>query len=77
MMPQHKIIHITNNQRTLFYDKDKQLRQRMDLIAGSIDSKSPSPPFLSSSDDEILHYLEARDKSGFAQRLGRLAASFS
>ena len=77
MMPQHKIIHITNNQRTLFYDKDKQLRQRMDLIAGSIDSESVAPPSLSSSDDEILHYLEAREKSGFARRLGRLAASFS
>ena len=75
MIPQHKIIHITNNQRTLFYDKDRQLRQRIDLIAKSIDSESP--PSLSSSDDEILQYLEAGEKTGFAQRLGRLAASFS
>lgn len=75
MMPQHKIIHITNNQRTLFYDKDKQLKKRMDLIAKSFDSSRP--PTLSSSDAEILEYLEDREKSGFAQRLGRLAASFS
>jgi cellulose biosynthesis protein BcsQ len=75
MMPQHKIIHITNNQRTLFYDKDKQLQKRMDLIAKSIHSNRP--PALSSSDDEILEYLADREKSGFAQRLGRLAASFS
>ena len=33
MMPQHKIIHITNNRRALFYNKDKELRQRMDLVA--------------------------------------------
>jgi len=75
MMPQHKIIHITNNQRTLFYDKDKQLQKRMDLIAKSIHSNRP--PALSSSDSEILEYLDDREKSGFAQRLGRLAASFS
>jgi cellulose biosynthesis protein BcsQ len=75
MMPQHKIIHITNNQRTLFYDKDKQLQKRMDLIAKSIHSNRP--PALSSSDNEILEYLDDREKSGFAQRLGRLAASFS
>jgi len=75
MMPQHKIIHITNNQRTIFYDKDKQLQKRMDLIAKSIHSNHP--PALSSSDDEILEYLADRKKSGFAQRLGRLAASFS
>jgi cellulose biosynthesis protein BcsQ len=77
MMPQHKIIHITNNQRTLFYDKDKGLRQRMDLVANSIHSESPAPPTLSCSDNEILHYLEAYEKSGFAARFGRLAASFS
>jgi cellulose biosynthesis protein BcsQ len=75
MMPQHKIIHITNNQRTLFYDKDKQLQRRTDLIAKSVHSNRP--PTLSSSDDEILEYLADREKSGFAQRLGRLAASFS
>jgi cellulose biosynthesis protein BcsQ len=75
MMPQHKIIHITNNQRTLFYDKDKQLQKRLDLIAKSIHSNRP--PALSSSDNEILEYLDDREKSGFAQRLGRLAASFS
>jgi len=77
MMPQHKIIHITNNQRTLFYDKDKQLRWRMDLVAKSIHSKSPPPPSLACSDAEILEYLEARGKSGFAASFGRLAASFS
>lgn len=77
MVPQHKIIHITNNQRTLFYDKDKELRKRMDLVAKSIHSESPPPPALSCSDDEILQYLEAHEKSGFAARFGRLAASFS
>ncbi len=77
MMPQHKIIHITNNQRALFYDKDKELRLRMDQVAKSIPSESPPAPALSSSDEEILQYLEAKDKSGFAARLGRLAASFS
>jgi len=77
MMPQHKIIHITNNQRTLFYDKDKELRQRMDLVAQGIQSDSPPPPSLSCTDDEILQYLEAKGKPSFAARFGRLAASFS
>lgn len=77
MMPQHRIIHITNNQRALFYDKDKELRQRMNLVAKSIHLESQPVPTLSSSDDEILQYLEAKEKSGLAARLGRLAASFS
>ena len=77
MMPQHKIIHITNNRGALFYDKDKELRRRVDLVAQSIHCESSSVPSLSCSDEEILQYLEAKNKSGFAARLGRLAASFS
>ncbi len=77
MMPQHRIVHITNNRGALFYDKDKELRQRMDLVAKSIDLVHPSPPALSDSDEEILEYLTAKEKSGFATRLGRLAASFT
>lgn len=77
MMPQHKIIHITNNQRTLFYDKDRQLKKRMDLIADSIHSDNPPPPSLACSDEEILNYLEKGVQSGFAKRFGRLAASFT
>lgn len=77
MMPQHKIIHITNNRGALFYDKDKELRQRVDLVAQSIHCENSSVPSLSCSDEEILQYLEAKNKSGFVARLGRLAASFS
>ena len=76
MMPQHRIIHITNNRRALFYDKDKQLRKRMDQVAKSIHSESPAAPTLSCSNEEILRFLEVKDKSGLAMRLGRLAASF-
>ncbi|MCH8312351.1 MAG: ParA family protein [Nitrospinae bacterium] len=77
MMPQHKIIHITNNRGALFYDKDKELRQRVDMVAQSIHCENSSVPSLSCSDEEILQYLEAKNKSGFVARLGRLAASFS
>ena len=77
MMPQHKIIHITNNRGALFYDKDKELRQRVDMVAQSIHCENSSVPSLSCSDEEILQYLEAKKKSGFVARLGRLAASFS
>jgi len=76
MMPQHRIVHITNNRGALFYDKDKELRKRMDLVAQSIHCESSFVPSLSCPDEEILQYLEAKDKSGFAARLSRLAASF-
>ena len=77
MMPQHRIIHITNNQRVLFYDKDRELRKRLDQVAQSIHSESLTAPALSSPDEEILRYLEDKEKSSFVARLSRLASSFS
>lgn len=77
MMPQHRIIHITNNRGALFYDKDRDLRSRLDLVAQSILSEDASSPTLSCSDEEILQYLQGKDKSGLVARISRLAASFS
>jgi len=77
MMPQHRIINITNNRGALFYDKDRELKNRLDLVAQSIVSQNASSPTLTCSDEEILQYLENKGKPGLAARIGRLAASFS
>ncbi len=77
MMPQHRIINITNNRGALFYDKDRALKDRMDLMAEAIISENQSTPTLSSSESEILRYLERKGKPGLVARIGRLASSFS
>ena len=77
MMPQHRIINITNNHGALFYDKDRELKSRLDLVAKSIMSENASSPTLASSDEEILKYLHNKGKSSLAAGISRLAASFS
>jgi cellulose biosynthesis protein BcsQ len=77
MMPQHRIINITNNRGALFYDKDRELKSRLDLVAKSILSENASSPTLAWSDEEILQYLHNKGKSGLVARISRLAASFS
>jgi cellulose biosynthesis protein BcsQ len=77
MMPQHRIINITNNRGALFYDKDRELKSRLDLVAKSILSENTSSPTLAWSDEEILQYLHNKGKSGLVARISRLAASFS
>lgn len=76
MMPQHKIIQIANNRGTLFYDKDKVLQNRMDMVAQGVLTGNASSPTLASSDDEILKYLQG-SRSSLAARFSRLAGSFS
>jgi cellulose biosynthesis protein BcsQ len=76
MMPQHRIINITNNRGALFYDKDRDLKSRLDLVAKSIMSENDCSPTLAWPDEEILQYLNNKGKSGLAARISRLAASF-
>jgi len=77
MMPQHRIINITNNRGALFYDKDRGLTKRMDLVAEGIVTGNQFTPTLSSSEADVLRYLERRGKNGLVARLGRLASSFT
>ena len=77
MMPQHKIIQIANNRGTLFYDKDRVLQTRMDMVAQSILTENTLSPTLASPDDEILKFLYGKAKSSLVSRFSRLAGSFS
>jgi cellulose biosynthesis protein BcsQ len=76
MMPQHRIINITNNRGALFYDKDKELKNRLDLVAQNILHENETSPTLAWSDEDILQYLQNNGKTGLAARFSRLAASF-
>ncbi len=75
MMPQHKIIKITNNRGALFYNKDKSLRARMDLVAESIVTGNESSPTLADDNRDILNYLERKGKPSLAGMFGRLSGS--
>ena len=75
MMPQHKIIKITNNHGALFYNKDRSLRSRLDLVAQSIVTGNESSPTLADDNRDILNYLERKGKPRLAGMFERLSGS--
>jgi hypothetical protein len=77
MLPNHKVVNITNNRGTLFYDKDKTLSSRMDTIAKNITDPNSFCPTLRYSNAEIISSLEKKSKLGFSLPFGRIASSAS
>ena len=77
MVPQHKIINITNNRGTLFYDKDSSLSKSINLIAENILTDNQNCPTLSNSNGEILQFLQKKGQGSWASRFGRIASSLS
>jgi cellulose biosynthesis protein BcsQ len=75
MVPHHKIINITNNRGTLFYDKDSALSSCINLVAENIISENKFSPTLSNSNDEILKFLQKNGKGGWMSRFNRIASS--
>ncbi|MBT4259448.1 MAG: ParA family protein, partial [Nitrospina sp.] len=77
MVPHHKIINITNNRGTLFYDKDSSLSKCINLIAENILTDNQNCPTLSNSNGEILQFLQKKGQGSWASRFGRIASSLS
>ena len=75
MVPHHKIINITNNRGTLFYDKDSALSNCINLVAENIISENKFSPTLSNSNNEILQFLQKNGKSSWMNPFNRIASS--
>ena len=75
MVPHHKIINITNNRGTLFYDKDSALSSCINLVAENIIGENEYCPTLSNSNSEILEFLQKKGKGGWVSRFNRIASS--
>ncbi|CAI2719719.1 ParA family protein [Nitrospina watsonii] len=58
LVPQNKVVNITNNRGTLFYNMDTTLAGRMDQIALGLASRMENCPALDEPDRVILNYLE-------------------
>jgi len=63
LVPFCKIINITNNRGVIFYEKDRDLSGKMDLIAQNILSENKSCPTLSWRNGEILRYLNKNGRT--------------
>ena len=77
LLPSNKVINITNNRGTLFYDKDKKLSNRIDIIAKSIIDSNATRPTLAYSNAEILSKLEEQTGLGIGRAFSRIASSLS
>ena len=77
MVPNHKVINITNNRKSLFYNMDIGLSERMDLLAKAILSENTICPTLADDDKTILSYLNKTKKPQLFDKLTRLAGSSS
>ena len=77
MVPHHKIINITNNRGTLFYDKDSSLSKCINLIAENILTDNQNCPTLSNNNREILKFLQKKGQGSWVSRFGRIASSLS
>jgi MinD-like ATPase involved in chromosome partitioning or flagellar assembly len=77
MVPQHKIINITNNRGTLFYNKDSSLSKSINLIAENILTDNQNCTTLSNSNGETLQFLQKNTQGNWASRIGRIASSLS
>jgi len=75
MVPHHKIINITNNRGTLFYDKDTALSSCINLVAENIISENKFSPTLSNTNNEILQFLQKNGKGSWISRFNRIASS--
>jgi hypothetical protein len=75
MVPHHKIINITNNHGTLFYDKDRGLSNCINMVAENIINENKFCPTLSNSNDEIIQFLQKNGKGGLLGNIKRIASS--
>ena len=75
MVPHHKIINITNNRGTLFYDKDRALSNCINRVAENIINENKFCPTLSNSNDEIIQFLQKNGKGGLLGNIKRIASS--
>ncbi len=75
MVPHNKVINITNNKKSLFYNMDIGLSERMDQIAKAILSENTVCPTLADDDKTIISYLNKVKKPQLFDRLTRLASS--
>jgi len=75
MVPHNKVINITNNRKSLFYNMDIGLSERMDLIAKAILSENSVCPTLADDDKTIISYLNKTKKPQLFDRLTKLASS--
>ncbi len=73
MVPFCKIINITNNRGVIFYEKDRDLSGKMDMISRNILSKNKSCPTLSWRNQEILRYLNKNGRSGISKKINWLS----
>jgi cellulose biosynthesis protein BcsQ len=77
MVPHHKIINITNNRGTLFYNKDSSLSKCINLIAENVITENKFCPTLSNSNKEVLEFLEKNGKGSWLGSFKRIASSMS
>ncbi len=75
MVPQHKVINITNNRKSLFYNMDIALSERMDLVAKSILSDNTICPTLADNDKTIIRFLSKFKKPQLLDRLTKVASN--
>ncbi len=75
MVPYNKVINITNNKKSLFYNMDIGLSERMDQIAKAILSENTVCPTLADNDKTIISYLNKIRKPQLFDKLTRLASS--
>ena len=77
LLSHHKIINITNNRGALFYDKDRNLSNRMDMVARSIIDPNAVYPTLAYSNSEIRTHLEKKSNQGLSGAFNRIASSLN
>lgn len=77
LIPNNKVINITNNRGSLFYGKDKKLSYRIDSIAKNIIDPNITCPTLANSNKEIISFLEKKSTLGFRKTYSRIASSLS
>ena len=75
MVPHHKIINITNNRGTLFYDKDSGLSNCINLVAENIISENKFCRTISDSNNEIIQFLKKNGKVSMLSNFKRIASS--
>jgi len=64
LVPQNRVVNITNNRGSLFYNMDSGLAGRMDQVARGLVSNMENCPTLDEADRVILGYLEKFKSAG-------------
>ncbi len=77
MVPNHKIINITNNRGAPCFDKDRSLTNRIASVAENIITKNVNCPTLASSNRDIISYLQKSGKPGFPNKIRKIASNFN